>query len=74
MMDIVERLRGHAEDKDIDACHPCVEAAAEIERLRKALSSLIKLNDEHSPFGGEIYRDRIERTWEQARAALRDKS
>ena len=64
---IVARLRGLPL---LEQGALCAEAADEIERLRAALSSLIKINDEHSPFGGEIYRDRIERTWEQARSAL----
>jgi len=43
---------------------------AEIERLRAALSALMDLNDNHSPFGGEMYHDRIDRTWNNARKAL----
>jgi hypothetical protein len=43
---------------------------SEIERLRDALTNLVRLNDDHGPFGGEIYQDRIDRTWDRARAAL----
>jgi hypothetical protein len=43
---------------------------ARCERYRKALVALVSLNDTYSPFGGEIMEDRIDRTWENARAAL----
>ena len=46
---------------------------ARLAELEGALGALVTLNDEHSPFGGELYRDRIERTWDRARAALRAK-
>ena len=45
MMDIVERLRGNAEDRDIDAWMTCNEAAAEIELLREALRDIIPYVD-----------------------------
>jgi len=42
-----------------------------IAALEAALRELVTLNDEaYSPFGGEILRDRIDRAWERARAAL----
>ena len=47
---------------------------ARIAELEAALAALVKLNDEWAPFGGEIYQDRIERTWSAARAALQRKS
>lgn len=40
------------------------------DELVAALQALLALNDNHSPFGGEIARDRIERAWDSARAAL----
>lgn len=43
----------------------------EIEALRSALETLVKLNDDHSPFGGELYQDRIDRAWDAARTALK---
>ena len=46
---------------------------AEIERLRAALVALLDLNDNHGPFGGEMYQDRIDRTWNNARKALEAK-
>lgn len=49
------------------------KAADEIERLREALRSLIQLNDNYSFFGGELYQDRIEKTWDKARTALKEK-
>lgn len=47
------------------------EQAAEIERLRGALGALVAMGDNHTPFGGEIYQDRIARAWDDARAALK---
>jgi hypothetical protein len=46
---------------------------ARIAELRAALTALMEINDNHSPFGGEIYWDRVERTWDAARAALKAK-
>ena len=67
---------GHA-DAQLIAAAPdlhriATEQAVEIARLREALSALMDLNDNHSPFGGEMYHDRIDRTWDNARAALKD--
>jgi hypothetical protein len=47
-------------------------ADARVKNLEDALSALIELNDNHSPFGGEMYHDRVERTWDKARAALKE--
>lgn len=38
--------------------------------LLEALAALLDMNDNYSYFGGEIYRDRIDRAWDNARAAL----
>ena len=46
------------------------EQAAEIARLRDALSTLVLMSENHSPFGGEMYQDRVDRAWDNARAAL----
>jgi len=48
------------------------ELAAENKRLRDTLSMLVSMSDNHSPFGGEIYQDRVDRAWDSARAALKD--
>lgn len=45
-------------------------AEAHVAKLREALQELMTLNDAHSPFGGEMYQDRIDRAWDNARAAL----
>jgi hypothetical protein len=45
---------------------------ARIEKLEEALTALMELNDNHSPFGGEMYWDRVERIWDAARAALKE--
>jgi hypothetical protein len=39
--------------------------------LLEAVQTLVALNDEHAPFGGEIYRDRIDRAWQAARKVIR---
>jgi hypothetical protein len=53
------------------------EAAAAIEALTaerakavEALRELVQLNDDYSPFGGEMFQDRVNRTWDRARATL----
>lgn len=63
--------------KDDCAAKATATLEAENDRLRargavleKALEDLVHLNDTYAPFGGELYQDRIDRTWNQARAAL----
>ena len=41
---------------------------AENKETFRALKLLVNLNDDYSPFMGEIGRDRVERTWEHAKA------
>lgn len=50
-----------------------IAARKRIAELDGALRALIDLNDNHGPFGGEMYQDRIDRTWDRARAALEPK-
>jgi len=38
--------------------------------LLAALTVLVNLNENHSPFGGEIYQDRVDRAWDTARALV----
>ena len=38
--------------------------------LLEALQALMIINDEGGPFGGEIYLDRVDRAWDNARAAI----
>ncbi len=40
------------------------------DKLVEALEGLVALNNDHSPFGGEFYQDRLDRAWDRARAAL----
>jgi hypothetical protein len=54
----------------IDTPLPPDAMAGKVAALVEAAQSLMRLNDEYSPFGGEIYQDRIERTWDNLRAAL----
>ena len=39
--------------------------------LLEALETLLALNENYSAFGGEIYRDRTDRAWDNARAVLK---
>jgi hypothetical protein len=45
-------------------------AEAKLAKAVGALQKLVKLDDDYSPFGGELLRDRVVRTWEEARAVL----
>ena len=45
-------------------------AEAKAARMGEALGGLLKLNDDYAPFGGEIYRDRVDCAWAAARSAL----
>lgn len=38
--------------------------------LLAAVQKLMALNNEHAPFGGEFYQDRLDCAWDAARAAL----
>jgi hypothetical protein len=52
---------------------PTLDAALELPEVKalvEAGQALLDLNDNHSPFGGEMYRDRVDRTWDNFRAAL----
>jgi hypothetical protein len=45
----------------------------EKDKLAKAvenLGRLVALNDDYSPFAGEFFHDRVERTWQTARTTL----
>jgi hypothetical protein len=43
---------------------------AKLERAVEALDRLVALNDDYSPFAGEFFHDRVERTWQTARTTL----
>lgn len=60
----------HVADLARDLLDAKEAAERENEKLRKSLTSLVELNEDHSPFGGEMYQDRIERAWYAARTAL----
>jgi hypothetical protein len=66
-----------AADADLIAAAPdllriALERGAENKKLHDALSNLILvlLSDDHPPFGGEIYQDKVDRFWNSARAAI----
>lgn len=46
--------------------------AEAIGALRESLSAMLDLQDNASPFGGEMYQDRVDRVFDQCRAALRN--
>jgi hypothetical protein len=79
--ELVKRLRDIANfDTPQDPRKGCLEAASLIEsqeeqirRFREALTKLVEINDNHGPFGGELYQDRIDRAWDAARSALQQK-
>nr|WP_312968065.1 DUF3850 domain-containing protein [Brucella intermedia] len=52
------------------ACDELVKLRAKCEVVEQALETLLKLNDDSGPFGGEMYQDRVDRAWDVARAAL----
>ena len=45
-------------------------AEAKFAKAVEALRKLVRLDDDYSPWGGELLRDRVVRTWEEARAVL----
>lgn len=45
-------------------------ALERVTRLELALRYLLALNDDHGPFGGEMYQDRVNRAWDTAHQAL----
>lgn len=51
-----------------------IAAHKRIAELDGALRALMELNDNHGPFGGEMYQDRIDRTWDRARSTLEPKT
>jgi hypothetical protein len=82
--ELVKRLRERQEFEFIDEYkriewedEDALEAADRIEALTaerakavEALRELVQLNDDYSPFGGEMFQDRVNRTWDRARATL----
>ena len=50
-----------------------IAAHKRIAELDGALRALMELNDNHGPFGGEMYQDRIDSTWDRAHATLEPK-
>ena len=48
------------------------EWKARAEKAESALKILVDLNENYSPFGGEIYRDRVDRAWDNARKTIRE--
>ena len=53
-----------------DAADRIEALTAERAKAVEALRELVQLNDDHSPFGGEMFQDRINRTWDRARSTL----
>lgn len=59
----------YAEDVKIVADHVAF-IEAKLAKAVEALGRLVALNDDYSPFGGEMFQDRVERTWQKARTTL----
>jgi hypothetical protein len=53
-----------------EACAADAHLIAAAPELLEALRTLVRMNNDAGPFGGEIYRDRVERAWDAARAAI----
>jgi hypothetical protein len=76
--DLVKRLRKQISgasqmDRQYERPMSWGEAEALLDRteeLEQALKLLLNLNDNYSPFGGEIYRDRVDAVWDHARNTL----
>jgi len=76
--DLVKRLRkqisgASQSDRRYESPMSWDDAEALLDRteeLERALKLLLNLNDNHSPFGGEIYRDRVDAVWDHARNTL----
>jgi len=49
-----------------------ISAEAKLAKAMNSLEKLVQLNDDYSPFGGELLQDRIVRTWDNARATIRE--
>jgi hypothetical protein len=47
-----------------------LKAEAKLAKAVGALDAFIRLDDDYSPFGGELLQDRVEWTWKNARATL----
>jgi hypothetical protein len=45
---------------------------AKLAKAVEALDRLVALNDDYSPFAGEFFHDRVERTWQTARAVIKE--
>jgi hypothetical protein len=84
--ELIARLRSGVQDEDysfgddpaiMEAEDIMRDAADRIEQLNEklakaveALDRLVALNDDYSPFAGEFFHDRVERTWRDARTTL----
>lgn len=64
---------GQAQDAyeaQLEAEAKLVECEARLGKAVDALKRLVSLNEDYSPFGGELFQDRVERTWQKARTTL----
>jgi 23S rRNA pseudoU1915 N3-methylase RlmH len=46
------------------------ELEAKLEKAVEALEMFIRLDEDYSPFGGELMEDRVKRTWDNASTTL----
>lgn len=70
-LDIVESLRNHAKDRDIDAWMNCEDAADEIERLREEIERLREAANDLAQYVSRA--DWYHYVKPETRAALREK-
>lgn len=60
----------YSDEGEANAAH-IVKCVNMHDELVEALKEINNLNENHSPFGGEMYRDRIDMAWELVRETLK---
>jgi hypothetical protein len=70
--ELIKRLRSpHGGNWLTDLAADRIEQLNEkLAKAVEALDRLVALNDDYSPFAGEFFHDRVERTWQTARTTL----
>ena len=56
--------------QEMEAYQSQLAAEAKLAKAVEVLEGIIRLDEDYSPFGGELMQDRVERTWTNARTTL----